>query len=168
MHGSFILFTKRELKTRVLLRTSLEVTSLLGMTVSLAGVTDLKASFLRSLAPGAYIEGTCARGAYTKGTYYGSICTETTSTEGAYTKSFCAMGTCTKGAYIKGAYLRGVGTRDTCTGDTYARGACIQDIGPEGTGTKSACTRSAGVVEHSRIHSQSFLISEVRGAGLKI
>ena len=168
MHGSLISFTKRKLKTYVLLGTSSKVTSLSGVTVSLTGVTDLEASFLKSPAPSACIEGTYARGTYTRGTCFGGICTEAASTAGACTESSCAMGACTEGAYLGGA-----GTKDICTGGTCARGACIKDVGPEstgteGAGTESACTGGARVVKYSRIYSQSFSFLGVGGAGLEI
>ena len=168
MHGSFISFTKQKLKTCVLLETSSEVTSLLGVIVSLTGVTDLEASFLRSLASGTCIEGTCARGVYTRGTCSGGTYIRAASIVDACTGSSSAMGTCTESFCLGGA-----GIRDTCTRGTCARDACIKDVRPEstgmeGAGTESACTGGVGVVEHSRIHLQFFSILEVGDAGLEI
>ena len=125
MQESFILFTKRKLKTCVLLGTSSEVKSLLEIKVFLIGVTDLEAFYLRSPAPGAYIESFCAMG--------------------TCTKDACTKGACTKGACIKGACLGGAGTKDTCTGDTYTRGT-------KGASMENACTRGADIIEYSRIH----------------
>lgn len=76
MHKFFISFTKWELKICVLVGTSSEVTFLLGVTVSLAGVIDLEASFLRNPASGTCIEGLYARGAYTKSTCFEGTCTK--------------------------------------------------------------------------------------------
>lgn len=69
MHRSFFSFTKREMKTCVLLGTSLEVTSLLEITVFLAGMTDVEVSFSKNVAPDACIENTCARDAYIPGEF---------------------------------------------------------------------------------------------------
>ena len=172
IHGFFISFTKRELKICVLLGT-LEITSLSGVTVFLIKLIDLEAFFLTDLTPGACIEGTCTRDIYTSGTCSGGTYIGAGSTGVACTGSSYTMGACTKGAYTKSTCFRGIGTRDTCTGDTCARSACIKDDGPDSIGTegsnmKSACTGGAGVVEHLRIYLQSFLISEMGGAGLEI
>lgn len=59
---------------------------LLGVTVFLARVTDLEASFLKSAVPGA-----CIGGIYTKGIYTSNTCFEDTYSE---------AGTCFKNAWI--------------------------------------------------------------------
>lgn len=107
IYESFISFTKRELKTYVLLNTSSEVTFLLGMIVSLAEVANLKASFLRNPAPGACIGSTCTRDAYIKGIFSKSACTRVASIRGTCIKSFCTIG-----AYTEGACAKSVCTKD--------------------------------------------------------
>ena len=80
----------------------------------------------------------------------------------------CIGGTCAKVTCSGSACTRAANTRDACIGSSYAMGACTKGAYLGGAGTESACTGDTGVVEHSRIHSQSFSIFEVGGAGLEI
>ena len=128
MHKSFILFTKRELKTFVLLETSLDVTFLLRVKVSLAKVTDLETFFLRSPALSTYIGDTysrvtCTGDASTGGAYIGSSCAISANTESAY-----LGGTSTKDTYIGSICSRGAYIESVCIGDTCITSLCIRGL----------------------------------------
>lgn len=101
------------MKTCILVGTSLKITSLLGVIVSLAGITDLEAFFLRSAASGTCIRGIYTRGTYTRSTYSGS--------------TYIGAGICSRDAWI----------RDTSAADTratwiksayFAKDACIKGV----------------------------------------
>ena len=90
MHGSFISFTKPELKTYVLLKTSSEVTSLLWMTVSIillgtsSEVTFLSGVTVFLVGVACSTRSTCVKGADIEGTS-----TENADIGAAYTKGTC-------------------------------------------------------------------------------
>ena len=182
MHGSFISFIRWGRKTYVLLGTFSEETFLLGVTVSLANVTNLEAFFSRSPAPGACIRGTCARGACTRHT-----CSGNTYSEGPYTKNACLRGaatrdTCTRDTCVRSVCIKDICIRGTCISDPCAGGFWVRDtytcassacIGASGAGSMgicigSACVDSVSAVERSGMHLQPFWNLEVGGAGLEI
>lgn len=64
---------------------------------------------------------------------------------------------------MKGVCIRDACVSNTCARDTYAKnasstmGACIKDAG-----RKTTYTRGADAIKYSRIHSQSFSISDIK------
>lgn len=104
MRRFFISFTKQELKTCILLGISSELMSLSGVTVSLAGITDLETSFLSCPASAACIGGTCVGVACSAG----NTCIKGTGTEGTYAKSTCT------------GFIGAAGTESACTGSAGA------------------------------------------------
>lgn len=105
MHKSFISFKKLELKTCILFINFSDITSLLVLTISLAGVTDLKTYFSSSPAIffllGACIGDSCAK----------DIC----SAIGIYVKSACICVIFVKSVrYIRGTCLRSAGIDSIC------------------------------------------------------
>ncbi len=136
IHVSFISFTKPELKTCVLLKTSLEVTSLLGMTVSCVLLRTSSEVTSVSRVTVFLVEVACS---------VWNTCVKGTGTEGA-----CITGTCVGRAYIG----------SVCTGSTCAESACTGVASDE-----DVCIGSVCAVERSEIRLQSFRILEVGGAG---
>ena len=85
-----------------------------------------------------------------------------------------------KAANVESSYIESAKsscTKNACASNTYARaifawnafsviGACIKDASPDGIGIKgagreSACAGVACAIKHSKIHLQSFSISEM-------
>lgn len=122
------------------------MTSLLGVIVFLAKVTDLKTSFSKNLVSNACIWGTCARCVCNRGICSGDTCTRAASTRSVCTGSSCAIDACTKSAYTKGACIEDTclgdaNTRDTCIEGTYMRGAYMEDICIKSTYITGPCAR---------------------------
>lgn len=139
MHRSFISFIKQELKTYILLRTSLEVISLTEMTVSCVLLkTSSEVTFLLGVTV-SFVQVACStKNTYVKGVGTGGAYIVDTYARRAYTRDVCISSTCTKNAYIGVSFH------------------------------KSACIGSIYVIEYSEIYSQSFGILKVGGARQKI
>lgn len=88
----------------------------------------LRSFFLKSLAPGACIGNTCARGACTRGIYFGGTCIGVANTRSACTRSSYAISAYTEGACTKGACFGDTSTRDTYTGGIFTQSVCIKDV----------------------------------------
>lgn len=167
MHKCFISFTKQELNTPVLLRTSSGITILFG-------ITTLKISFSSSSKITFYLDAdSCASACLivnmlnlsdTIWTYsvYFPDCPRSRSTGAKDTKnadvgslsvgSACGRGICAKRVCIRGTYLKSTSVKVVCVGSAYPESTCagtvkcwkIEEAGIEGASTESAGTESAG------------------------
>ena len=107
IYGFFIPFITQESKTCVLLKTFLEMISLLGQTIFLTRIADMETSFLNSLVLSSCIRDTCA-------------------------KIACfAKNTCVKGAGIKDTDNNNIYAGDACTrviGNVNTENTCMENV----------------------------------------
>ena len=96
MHGSFILFTKRELNIPALLSTSLGITNFSGVIISKIALIGTKSADARS-----------------------------TSTRGVYAGGACIRGFCTKNTFARGTCIVGTFIGNTCAGSAYEESAYV-------------------------------------------
>ena len=164
MHGSFISFTKPELKICVLLKTSSEVTSLLEVIVSYVLLrTSSKVTSLSGVAVSCILLRTFSEVTFLSGVtvslaevtcFAGSTCVKGAGIEGASIEGAGIGAACTNGACI--------GDASTCTGGAYI-GAWDADIRDEFIGDIYVrYAGGVGTVKRLGIHLQSSQILEFR------